>query len=223
VLPLSPNKGSNLQKNRIRLTRFGRQVRSVVLSCAFIGVYLGAIESANASQQRDLEAQRVFELRQQQELSRSKLRAVSRSESIDLSNLDNSNQFVDFDMSNDSLINILKSAGFEGEYLKQAWAIVMKESSGNHKALNDNPRTGDLSYGLFQINMIGKLGPDRLDRYGLSSYEDLYNPNVNARVAYSMSNGGRNWGPWNVGRNAYDRGGRPDINSYRYWLNKYPY
>jgi hypothetical protein len=121
------------------------------------------------------------------------------------------------------LINVLKSAGFEGEYLKQSWAIVMKESSGDSRALNDNPRTGDLSYGLFQINMIGKMGPDRLEKYGLSSNEDLFNPRTNARVAYSMSRGGSNWGPWNVGRNAYDRGGKPDLNSYQFWLSKYPY
>lgn len=223
MFPCPLTKDRNLQKNRIRLTTFGRQVRSVVLSCVFLGAYLGSVENANASQQRDLEAQKALELRQQQEISRSKLRTATRVENVVLQTAYNPEQSADSDINNDSLINILKVSGFEGENLKQAWAIVMKESSGNPRALNDNPRTGDLSYGLFQINMIGKMGPDRLEKYGLSSNEDLFNPRINARVAYSISRGGSNWGPWNVGPNAYDRGGKPDLNSYQSWLSKYPY
>ena len=37
-------------------------------------------------------------------------------------------------------------------------AIAMAESSGDSAALNNNPNTGDLSYGLWQINMIGDMG-----------------------------------------------------------------
>lgn len=192
-----------------------------MFSCFFLGVYLGVIENANASQQKDLEAQRAFELRQQQEIFRSQSYAVKPTESISLEISETVNKSVSFDTSDDSLINILNSAGFEGEHLQQAWAVVMKESSGNFYAFNNNPRTGDLSYGLFQINMIGKLGPDRLERYGLSSNEDLFNPHTNARVAYLMSRGGSNWGPWKVDRNTYDRGGKVSRNSYHYWLDKY--
>jgi hypothetical protein len=98
----------------------------------------------------------------------------------------------------------------------------MKESTGNPNALNNNPKTGDLSFGLFQINMIGDLGPYRLKKYGLESNSDLYDPIINTRIAFQMSKGGTDWGPWNIGPNAYDRGGKPDRNSFHRWLDKFP-
>ena len=95
------------------------------------------------------------------------------------------------------LKHLLSTVGFEGYQLKQAWAVVMKESTGRPMAHNQNSRTGDNSYGLFQINMIGSMGPARLAQYGLSSNEDLFDPLTNARIAYIMSEGGNNWSPWN--------------------------
>jgi hypothetical protein len=92
---------------------------------------------------------------------------------------------------------LLSSVGFEGYQLKQAWAVVMKESTGRPMAHNQNSRTGDNSYGLFQINMIGNLGPARLEQYGLSNNEQLFDPLTNARIAYIISEGGNNWSPWN--------------------------
>jgi hypothetical protein len=92
---------------------------------------------------------------------------------------------------------LLSSVGFEGDQLKQAWAVVMKESTGNPMAHNQNSRTGDNSYGLFQINMIGNLGPARLEQYGLSNNEELFDPLTNARIAYIISEGGKNWSAWN--------------------------
>jgi hypothetical protein len=103
-----------------------------------------------------------------------------------------------------SLMSILQKAGFRGEGLKMAYAIAMAESSGNAYAHNPNAGTGDNSYGLFQINMLGAMGPERRHQYGLSSNEALYDALTNARVAYKMSNGGRNWGPWSTyGSGAY--------------------
>jgi hypothetical protein len=46
-----------------------------------------------------------------------------------------------------SLAKVLKTAGFRGKDLQFAWAISMRESGGNPKAIS---RTGD--YGLMQIN-----------------------------------------------------------------------
>ena len=60
----------------------------------------------------------------------------------------------------DELIKILKSVGFEGYALKGAWATVMKESMGTPNSWNPNRNTGDNSYGLFQINMLGSMGQD---------------------------------------------------------------
>jgi hypothetical protein len=92
---------------------------------------------------------------------------------------------------------ILYEAGFRGSSLKEAWAVAMKESTGRPRSHNDNPKTGDNSYGLFQINMIGSLGPARLEQYGLETNKDLFNPLVNARIAFQMSDGGKNWSAWN--------------------------
>lgn len=102
------------------------------------------------------------------------------------------------------LVSILKQAGFRGEGLKMAYAIAMAESSGNARAHNPNAGTGDNSYGLFQINMLGAMGPERRRQYGLSSNDSLFDPLTNAKVAFRMSNGGKSWGPWSTyGSGAY--------------------
>lgn len=93
------------------------------------------------------------------------------------------------------------AAGFTGTDLFKAVSISGRESGGwNPMAYNPNARTGDKSYGLMQINMIGALGPDRMRRYNLSSYEDLFDPATNMRVAYGMysDRGGSfyDWGPY---------------------------
>jgi hypothetical protein len=121
--------------------------------------------------------------------------------------------------SEQDLVAVLKSVGFKGGALKEAWAVAMKESTGRPNAHNDNASTGDNSYGLFQINMRGSMGPDRVEKYGLASYEDLFDPYINARVAYQMSNGGKNWGPWGIGPDAYNGG---TTGSYYKWLEQYP-
>jgi hypothetical protein len=87
-----------------------------------------------------------------------------------------------------------RQAGFKGTALVIAVAVAIEESGGNTHA--HNPHGLDNSYGLWQINMLGAMGPDRRKKYGLKSNEDLFNPATNARVAYSMSNGGKNWVPW---------------------------
>jgi hypothetical protein len=63
-------------------------------------------------------------------------------------------------------------------------------------AFNGNKSTGDKSYGLFQINMIGDLNADRKEKYNLDYTSQLLNPSINCQVAYIMSDGGNNWGPW---------------------------
>jgi hypothetical protein len=100
------------------------------------------------------------------------------------------------------LMSILKQAGFKGQALNIAYAIAMAESSGNARAHNPNASTGDNSYGLFQINMLGAMGPERRKTFGLSRNEDLFDPLTNAKIAYKMSNGGKNWQPWST----YNRG-----------------
>jgi len=64
------------------------------------------------------------------------------------------------ELSDKELVEVLSLVGFEGKALKIAWAVAKKESNGRPKAHNDNISTGDDSYGIFQINMLGSLGED---------------------------------------------------------------
>jgi Lysozyme like domain len=117
------------------------------------------------------------------------------------------------------LKELLSLVGFEGKALRSAWAIAMKESTGRPKSHNGNSNTGDNSYGLFQINMIGSLGEDRRNRFDLEQNSDLWNPVRNAEIAYHMSGGGKDFGAWGIGPNAYNGG---KAGSYYEWLAKYP-
>ena len=96
----------------------------------------------------------------------------------------------------DALKRILRGAGFEGYSLRMAQAIIRLESNRRIYAHNPNANTGDNSYGLFQINMFRGLEAQRLEQYGLPNNEALFNPLVNARVAWDISEGGTNWSAW---------------------------
>jgi hypothetical protein len=99
-------------------------------------------------------------------------------------------------LSDKDLYLLLGAVGFEGKKLKEAWAIAKKESNGRPIAFNGNSKTGDSSYGIFQINMIGNLGPERREKFNLRSNSDLFNPVINSQIAYHMSAGGKNWIAW---------------------------
>ena len=99
-------------------------------------------------------------------------------------------------LSPQELKDILYQVGFRGERLREAWGTAMKESTGRPRSHNNNLDTGDNSYGLFQINMIGDLGPARRDKFNLESNEDLFDPVRNAEIAFFMSNKGKNWSAW---------------------------
>jgi Lysozyme like domain len=86
------------------------------------------------------------------------------------------------------LYALARRAGFSGEADEAviATAIALAESSGNPDAHNNNRATGDDSFGLWQINMIGKLGPERRRQFGISRNEELLDPLTNARAAHSV-------------------------------------
>ena len=109
------------------------------------------------------------------------------------------------------LKKLLSLVGFEGKDLVVAWAIAKKESNGRPLAFNGNHKTGDSSYGMFQINMIDNLGPDRRDKFDLDSNAELFNPVKNAEIAYYMSRGGEDWSSW--------KGITPKT---RMWMSKFP-
>jgi hypothetical protein len=109
------------------------------------------------------------------------------------------------------LKQLLSLVGFKGKDLVVAWAIAKKESNGRPLAYNGNHKTGDSSYGMFQINMIDNLGPDRRDKFDLDTNAELFNPVKNAEIAYYMSNGGNDWSSW--------KGITPKT---RAWMQKFP-
>ena len=94
------------------------------------------------------------------------------------------------------LKQLLQAVGFEGKALRTAWAIAKRESNGRPLAYNGNRKTGDSSYGLFQINMLGQLGIDRKEKFDLRSNITLFDPVVNAEITYYMTDGGTNWSSW---------------------------
>ena len=99
-------------------------------------------------------------------------------------------------LSDIELKELLAAVGFEGKALKTAWAIAKTESSGRPLAYNGNRKTGDSSYGIFQINMLGNLGVARKEKFDLRSNILLFDPVKNAEITYYMTNGGTNWSAW---------------------------
>jgi hypothetical protein len=87
-------------------------------------------------------------------------------------------------------------AGFSNDEVATVVGISKRESGWRPDAYNGDAGTGDKSYGLMQINMLGSLGPARREQYGLSKDEDLFDPYTNLKVAYGMSGGGSNFNPW---------------------------
>jgi hypothetical protein len=63
-------------------------------------------------------------------------------------------------------------------------------------AYNGNRKTGDSSYGIFQINMLGELGIDRKEKFDLKSNILLFDPVINAEITYYMTKGGIDWSSW---------------------------
>ncbi len=85
-------------------------------------------------------------------------------------------------------------AGFRGHDLTVAVAVALAESGGDTRAHNSVPP--DDSYGLWQVNMIGGLGPARRDEFGLEANRELFDPAENARAAWEISGHGRSFEPW---------------------------
>jgi murein DD-endopeptidase MepM/ murein hydrolase activator NlpD len=99
----------------------------------------------------------------------------------------------------------VRAAGYPEELVPTKVAIALAESSGNPRAHNPNASSGDDSYGLFQVNMLGGMGPERRREFGLSSNEQLFDPATNARAAKKIYDS-QGLGAWSVYRSgAYRR------------------
>ena len=115
-------------------------------------------------------------------------------------------------LTDSQLVELLKAVGFKGKALKTAWAVAKAESNGRPFAFNGNTRTGDSSYGIFQINMLGTLGPDRRDKFELDLNAELFSPVTNAQIVHHMTKGGIDWSSWS----SFNKG------AHYKWLDKFP-
>ena len=103
-------------------------------------------------------------------------------------------------LTDEQLRNILTAAGFQGNSLETAMAVARAESGGIPGRHSDPSLTKDDSYGLFQINMLGKMGVERDAQYkkafgniGYKNRNSLYDPYINAKIAYEISKKGTVW------------------------------
>jgi hypothetical protein len=81
---------------------------------------------------------------------------------------------------------------FPANQVDTALKVMACESGGNSSALNNNPRTGDYSVGLFQINLFGRLATSRPSEAWLKV------PENNIQYASRMARNG--WGAWSCYR-----------------------
>lgn len=93
---------------------------------------------------------------------------------------------------------LLYKRGFRGKDITNMLAISWRESRWIPGSMADDH--DDLSYGLFQINMMGKMGPARRGYFNISKNEELYDPDTNVRAARKLFGSG-NYSPWNIDGN----------------------
>jgi hypothetical protein len=87
------------------------------------------------------------------------------------------------------IYRVARAAGFPPVVAVTMTAIALRESSGDPAAFNGHTATGDRSYGLWQINMLGRLSESRLKLFGIADEKELLDPAVNARAAFALWNG----------------------------------
>jgi hypothetical protein len=177
----------------MKLTRRGKIVFGSLFTAMFVGS--GLVVLPPAFSPTKAEAQ----IEQKQYQKRYQERALAKYMNAD-------------SLTDTQLVDLLFAVGFEGKALRYAWAIAKKESNGRPLAFNGNRKTGDNSFGLFQVNMIDTLGQDRREKFNLEYNAQLLNPVVNAQIAYHMSKRGENWVAWKGVNNPKVKG----------WLKQFP-
>ena len=175
-----------------------------IISTLSIVLLLAVTSNANASS--DLDTKNNLSLKQAQTSETTSKEVFLVSKAKKLESFENKVSLTDLELK-----ELLSLVGFKGKDLVVAWAVAKKESNGRPLAFNGNHKTGDSSYGMFQINMIDSLGPDRRDKFDLDSNAELFNPVKNAEIAYYMTKGGDDWSSW--------KGITPKT---QMWMNKFP-
>lgn len=96
-------------------------------------------------------------------------------------------------LSRSQLTGLAQSVGFTGNDVQIAVAVALAESGGNPGAHNSTPP--DDSYGLWQINMLGSMGPERRKKFGISRNDELFRPATNAKAA-KIIHAEQGWKGW---------------------------
>ena len=190
--------------------RVVEQIASILIAVLFVSTFSTYVQASSANQ--SVASKDAMEIQIEKEIEAHKVKIRN----LELKKF--SEQKTAF--TDEELVRMLSTIGFEGKALKVAWAVVKKESNGRPLAFNGNVKTGDNSYGIFQINMIGGLGVARRDKFDLDSNKDLFDPVVNAQIAFHMSNEGSDWSSWGVGKFPYN--GNTDQAMYNLWITKFP-
>lgn len=182
------------------MIKFIERNKEIISTLSIIAVFAVFSNSANAATINSTKPEQA----QISQTTSKEVFLVSKEEK--LQSFENKGTLTDLELK-----ELLGLVGFKGLNLVEAWAVAKKETNGQPIRLNPNAKTGDNSWGLFQINMIGMLGPDRRDKFELVTNSDLLNPVINAQIAFHMSNGGQDWSAWH--------GLTPRT---KYWMSKFP-
>ena len=186
------------------MIKFIERNKEIISTLSIVALVTVLSNSANAIS--DLDTKNNLSIKQAQTLETTSKEVFLVSKAKKLESFENKVSLTDLELK-----ELLSLVGFKGKDLVVAWAVAKKESNGRPLAFNGNHKTGDSSYGMFQINMIDTLGPDRRTKFDLNSNAELFNPVKNAEIAYYMTNGGEDWSSW--------KGITPKT---RYWMSKFP-
>ncbi len=186
------------------MIKFIERNKEIISTLSIVLVVTVFSNVANATPELDTKNNLSLEQAQTSETTSKEVFLVSKAKMLE--SFENKTSLTDIELK-----QLLSLVGFKGNDLVVAWAVAKKESNGRPLAFNGNHKTGDSSYGMFQINMIDTLGPDRRTKFDLESNAELFNPVKNAEIAYYMTNGGDDWSSW--------KGITPRT---KYWMAKFP-
>jgi hypothetical protein len=186
------------------MIKFIERNKEIISTLSIVALVTVLSNSANAISDLDTKNNLSLEQAQTSETTSKEVFLVSKTKKLE--SFENKVSLTDLELK-----ELLSLVGFKGKDLVVAWAVAKKESNGRPLAFNGNHKTGDSSYGMFQINMIDALGPDRRTKFDLDSNAELFNPVKNAEIAYYMTNGGDDWSSW--------KGITPRT---KYWMSKFP-
>ena len=186
------------------MIKFIERNKEIISTLSIVLVVTVFSNVANATPELDTKNNLSLEQAQTSETTSKEVFLVSKAKKLE--SFENKVSLTDLELK-----ELLSLVGFKGKDLVVAWAVAKKESNGRPLAFNGNHKTGDSSYGMFQINMIDALGPDRRTKFDLDSNAELFNPVKNAEIAYYMSKGGEDWSSW--------KGITPRT---KFWMNKFP-